>query len=44
VIIVGAAAAGVAGVVAGKGSTASPGGSAVTPLQIGAPTISLGHS
>jgi hypothetical protein len=44
VIIVGAAAAGVAGVVAGKGSAAASAGSAVTPLQIGAPTISLGHS
>jgi hypothetical protein len=44
VIIVGAAAAGVAGVVAGKGSAAAPAGNAVTPLQIGTPTISLGHS
>ena len=44
VIIAGAAVAGVAGVVAGKGTAAAPAGSAVTPLQIGAPTISLGHS
>ncbi|MDP8990147.1 MAG: hypothetical protein M3N41_08745 [Acidobacteriota bacterium] len=42
VIVAGAAVAGVAGVVAGKGAAAA--GSAVTPLQIGAPTISLGHS
>ncbi len=44
VIIAGAAVAGVAGVVAGKGAAAAPAGSAVTPLQIGTPTISLGHS
>lgn len=44
VIVAGAAAAGVAGVVSGKGTTAAPAGSAVTPLQIGSPTISLGHS
>ena len=43
VIIAGAAVAGVAGVVSGKGTAASPAGSAVTPLQIGSPTISLGH-
>jgi len=43
VIIAGAAVAGVAGVVAGKGTEAAAAGSAVTPLQIGAPTISLGH-
>jgi hypothetical protein len=43
VIIAGAAVAGVAGVVAGKGA-AAPAGSAVTPLQIGSPSISLGHS
>jgi hypothetical protein len=44
VIIVGAAAAGVAGIVAAKGTAAAASGSAVTPLQIGTPTISLGHS
>ncbi len=44
VIVAGAAAAGVAGVVSGKGTAATPAGSAVTPLQIGSPTISLGHS
>ena len=43
VIIAGAAVAGVAGVVSGKGTAAAPSGSTVTPLQIGAPTISLGH-
>lgn len=43
VIIAGAAVAGVAGVVAGKSTAAAPAGSAVTPLQIGAPTIGLGH-
>lgn len=43
-IVAGAAAAGVAGVVSGKGSAATPSGTSVTPLQIGAPTISLGHS
>ncbi len=43
-LIAGAAVAGVAGIVAGKGAAAAPAGSAVTPLQIGAPTISLGHS
>jgi hypothetical protein len=44
VIIAGAAVAGVAGVVAGKGTAAAAAGSVVTPLQIGTPTISLGHS
>jgi hypothetical protein len=44
VIVAGAAVAGVAGVVSGKGTAAAPAGSAVTPLQIGSPTISLGHS
>jgi len=44
VIIAGAAVAGVAGVVVGKSTAAAPAGSAVTPLQIGPPTISLGHS
>jgi len=44
VIVAGAAAAGVAGVVSGKGSAAAPSGNSVTPLQIGTPTISLGHS
>lgn len=39
-LVAGAAAAGVAGV-AGKAS--DPGASAVTPLKIGTPTISLGH-
>ena len=43
VIIAGAAVAGVAGFVSGKGTAAAPAASAVTPLQIGAPTISLGH-
>ena len=43
VIIAGAAVAGVAGVVAGKGAAAAA-GSAATSLQIGAPTITLGHS
>ncbi|MDP9112295.1 MAG: hypothetical protein M3O20_01285 [Acidobacteriota bacterium] len=43
VIIAGAAVAGVAGVVAAKGSAAAAAGSAVTPLQIGTPTVSLGH-
>lgn len=44
VIIAGAAVAGVAGVVSGKGTAATAPASSVTPLQIGSPTISLGHS
>ena len=42
VIVAGAAAAGVVGVVAGKGATASA-ASSVTALQIGTPSITLGH-